>query len=294
MSRSTMLAALVAAFSLSAAAAEAPDYQIVLDRPLEAGALYRAVSKGTNVEKLVVAVDGTVVQETSTETVVELDAKVEIVAVGEGGRASKAMLTIVSCAAERNGARSELFPAGTQLLLAMGDDGDLWSVGGEPVAPDVAKLLKLVNGIPAGDESDDAVFGTKERKRVGDSWPIDTARAAESFREPGLTIADDGVSGEARLVAVKKAGGVEAMTVEATMVMEGIGLEMPPGFEVVEGRLDAKFVGTFPLDVRRARLDETMTGSMLMVAKGSGSPGGPPATLEATGTRTRRSTFTRP
>lgn len=292
--RTTRVLALivVAALATSAAAGET-SYEIALDRKVEAGAKFRAVSKGTDLQSLVITVGGVVVQETKNEVAVDLDASAEILEIDEHGRSATAKLVVERFAARRNGEAVELLARGTEVIIATSGETDRYTIAGEPASDEIVKAFKLVNALPTTDESDDSVFGTKERKRVGDSWPIDGARAAETFREPGLTIADEGVSGEAKLTGVKKVDGADALTVEARIVMNGISIEMPAGFEVVEGRLEAQFKGTFPVDVKRVKLDETLNGAMAFTAKGRGGPDGAEATIKATGSRTRNSTFAR-
>jgi hypothetical protein len=277
-----------------AAAAEEKAYEILLDRPTKPGAAYRVVTTGTNVERQVITAAGLVVEDKQTEVSVELSASVVVLGVDEHGRASKVKLLVDTSSIRRGEERSEPFAKGTEVIMSVEEGQERYTVGGEAVPPDVAKALRLVDSLPTTDETDDEVFGTKEKKRVGDSWPVDSKRAGESFREPGMTIADEAITGETKLVAVTNVDGTEALTIEARIVMDGIGMDMPADFKVTESRLEAGFKGTFPVDLSRGRLDTSLTGSMVLKATGTNGPGGPEVTIEATGRRTRTTKFLEP
>lgn len=279
-------------FSAAASAEEAKSYEIVLDRHVEVGSKFRAVSRGTNAEELVVTVEGVVVDEKKSEVAVDLDASAEILEVDERGRTKTAKLVIERFSSESDGKRVDALARGTEVVLAIDGKTEQYTIDGKPVPEALAKLLKLVNALPTTDASDDEVFGSKERRRVGDSWPIDAARAAEWFSEPGMTIEKKGVSGETKLTGAANVDGDEAITVEARVTMEEIAMAMPEGFRLVEGRLDARFTGRFPVDVKRAKLEESLTGSSALTAVGTaGQSGGSVVTLKATGTRTRTTKF---
>ena len=53
----------------------------------------------------------------------------------------------------------------------------LFEIEGAPASGKVSKALDLVVNITSGGPTDDDIFGTTERKKAGDSWPINKAVA---------------------------------------------------------------------------------------------------------------------
>lgn len=99
--------------------------------------------------------------------------------------------------------------------------------------------------------TDDEIFGTKEARSVGESWPINASLAAESAaKDAGMVIPVDQLSGSTKFVALDNVGDAECARVESQMSADNFsGKNAPMGVLIKKGSVDATFGGCFPVKV---------------------------------------------
>jgi hypothetical protein len=66
---------------------------------------------------------------------------------------------------------------------------------------------------------EDAAFGTRELKAVGDTWPINKAAAAQNLLSIGLPTPPEAITGEGKLAAAVNQAGTLYLDIEASMTM---------------------------------------------------------------------------
>ena len=287
-------AVLAAALWLSAAAL-AQDYEIRLERPWKVGDKYHVSATGRQSEKMTVTVGGKVVQSKGREFSVEFESDVTIQAVDQKGRATKESHAIAKCIGASGGTREALLAAGTVVVASVKGDDEVYEVDGRPVGGMAKKALDLLISLEKGGPDDDEMFGTRERKRVGQSWGINAKLAAQDLGQSKLQVKPEDITGTVTVVKALSVGGVDCIQLRADLAIKGLRLPMPPGFTITRGAVKAQLVGTLPVDVSLPGLGGTKTMAVQFVAKGQPDPNGPEAVIEGAQERsvTEKRTYSR-
>jgi hypothetical protein len=226
----------------------APQYKIVINRPLAAGARFRVQVEARQ------QIEGAVSSTTSdVSTVDDIDRNVQLSLAGivtvrevdQDGRASSALLDVESFTASPNNVA--LVPAGTRIDFLRGEGDYTVMVNGSP-RPDLLKRLRLAfpltrPGSPLGD----ALFGTSQPKQVGETWSFSKSVVAKSMLEDGYKVRETDLTGDTRLSGTSSVGGVECIELAAKMHAEGATVAENWGVQSTRaGSLDATIKMVLP------------------------------------------------
>jgi len=278
------LGVLLTAGLLNAAHAQA-DYEIRLHRPAKAGERYRLTAVGHDTKSSTATTPGRAPRVNREALGVELEGVVTILEAGPNG-ARKWEIRIERAFREQEGERAELLPAGTTVTEQRRGVSQTFEVNGRAALADVALALGLVLSETSID-NDDELFGSRQRRKVGERWSVDPARVAELFsRDQGgrrMAITARDVSGSARLARVAPCGPASCMTIEAsgTVSLPAASLS-PQGMQVESSSIDFAFSGLFPVEASRARLQESAAITIRFRGRRPASPEHPGMALEAT------------
>jgi hypothetical protein len=189
-----------------------PQYQIVVHRPLVAGARFRVVVDAA--EKIEGVATSTSADQASSHDInhdvhLSLTGIVTVREVDKDGRATSATLDVERFTAAPAGA--ELVPTGTRLDFVRGQGDFSVMVNGTPRA-DLLKQLRLAfplqrPGSPLGD----ALFGSKQPRQIGDTWAVSKSMVAQSMLDDGYKVSETSLSGDTRLQGTSSVGGVECL-----------------------------------------------------------------------------------
>jgi hypothetical protein len=147
------------------------DYEIRLDRPVAVGFSYH-LSSVQKVSFVALVKQGEEVKkQNNTNRVFEAELVVTVLAVNEKGKATKVKLEIEKLNEIKGDDRSELAPKGCVINGALAGAEEAFEMVGGDIVPDAENLLESLElfqkpNVP----TDEDIFGTKDRKKVGDSW----------------------------------------------------------------------------------------------------------------------------
>jgi hypothetical protein len=226
------------------------DYAIQLVRRAKAGEHYGMVAKGSEAHAANVTVDGKPMPPRLDSMAVDFTAEVEVLAISPKGHEKKTKF-IVSKATRTVGDETVgLLSPGTPIIAERNQTKTEFLVNGIPAAPDVAKALALVIHLDSDEVvSDDDVFGTLERKHVGDSWSVNApAAAADLAHRHQITVDTKNLTGDVTLTKVVKAGDDECLIIAATIDVKDPIIPLPPGLKVQSSMFSGKLIGWFPVD----------------------------------------------
>ena len=277
-----------------ASAASAQDYAIRLSRPNRVGQKLHISALGGQGETSILRIGDRPPRKSVRGFQVELDTFVTVLAIDPKGEPSEVSCAIEKCVLIRGKRREELFPKGTVVSASVRDKREVFEVDGEAVAPQAAQALRLILSLAKGTASDDEVFGARERKRVGQSWPINAAVAARDLAKVGVRCRKEDVAGKVALLGVAEVEGIPCLRIRATMDFRKVAPPLPRGLEVQAGRCQVRLSGAFPVDTSKpGPLESRMGMVMSFRAKGRPNPKGPPIEIVSTTKRsvTRRFTF---
>jgi hypothetical protein len=277
----------VFAFALAASAQE---YEIKMTRAQKVGDKYDVTAKSVSSTKAKITVDGKV-EEKSQDVAIDLAGEVTVVQVDAKTKdQSRIKMKVKSANLVQGTAAAEPF-------LKAGDEVEVWHEGKEKVVTvngntadeELSSYLEPILSVHQdGDPSDDDVYGSKEKKKVGDTWPINKELLAKEIAASGMPLLADGIAGLTKLVSVGKKDGVDCMKVEADITVK---LNIPPpvpGLKVSKGEVNVKQSGNFPIDTTKDPLDMALTRTMVMTAAGNVGPAGQQKNVQMDSTTTQK------
>jgi hypothetical protein len=200
----------------AAAAAPPPvsstDYAVRLARPSAAGQKRLAVGSLQSEDRLTGTRAGAPSDQRQTSTIRYVVAT-EILEVSARGNAQRATLSVRRLTKESGGTTVELAKPGEMVTARLAGRERVFELQGAPLAPDLQQALGAAVPVRADDEpTDDDLFGTAQRRRVGESWPANGGLFAR-FGATSLTFDPKDVTGTATLAGVKPVGGVPCLEV---------------------------------------------------------------------------------
>jgi hypothetical protein len=242
-----------------APAAPAPDYAVRLARPAAAGEKRLAVGSLESDDHLAGKKAGTASDERQTATIHYVVAT-EILEVSARGNALRATLTVRRLTKESGGTTLELAKPGAVVSARLVGRERVFELAGARLAPDLQTALAAALPLRADDEpTDDDLFGTTQRRRVGESWPANADLFAR-FGAASVTFDPRDVAGTVTLAAVKPVHGEPCLEVRWKL----------------EARHGAFKAGSLPLGFSGATSSMSVTGSALVPV----APALPPAGRE--------------
>jgi len=275
-----LIAGLWALGFLGTSVALAQDYEIKLTRPMKVGAEYHIAAVGHSSMKSTIKVNGKVVEEQSKNFSVDFESDDKALEVDKNGEPSKVSLTVDKCILKQGGAEKPLLAKGAVVSASAKDDKKVFEIAGQPVDAETAEALDLVVGLGRNRASDDEIFGTKERKKVGDRWAMNAELAAKELQDvmKGSTVKKEDVAGTVTLDKVVKVGTTDCLQISAEMTVNNVTM---PDMEVAQMKVQAHFSGLFPIDLSKDIMEESGSLTMSITAKAKPDPDGPEIVIES-------------
>jgi hypothetical protein len=166
--------------------------------------------------------------------------------VDANGKPTRARHTVRKLVEGAAAGRKEVLAAGALISATLVGMNAIFEVNGMPAEPEVAKVLRRVVSLSKNLVTDDQIFGTNDRKKIGETWAMNSTLAKQDLEKRfGFPI--DKMAGETTLVAATKVDGAEVLIVKSHISAEGIQFPLPRGFMLDSSTLDGDLSGTFPV-----------------------------------------------
>ena len=204
----------------------------------------------------------------------DFSGRITVLEITKGGGKKKVAIVIENFLITEDKFRFVALPKGTRLIASLKnrevmiaealegrDDGKPMAAGIELDA--LRQVISLDN---EGDVTDDDIFGSKKKQRVGDKWPVNKAKAIEDFRKDRIRIKAIGFKGETGLTGVVKVRGIECYSLKGSFDAKGFRPPIPQGFRVKASGLTARYSGSFPVDTKLPELETTVEVRMHFLA----------------------------
>lgn len=245
---------IVATGSLVAAPIVAKDYKIKLHRPEKVGNRYRLSVTDTSKEMLVITKAGEVLKRESKATKAQLDAIVEVQKVDKVGDPVKLKVRIEKLI---DGKGVELLTRGQIVLGEVIEKKVVFRIKDGKLGDVAKKALRSTVDLKTIDRpSLDNAFGTKEPRRVGDSWKLNPSAAAKY-----LKMDPKNISGNVTLAAIKNVGGYTCYECLAKVKITDVpGAEklIKQGFEIKSAKGVVRWDAIYSTDQTTPVLKEDM------------------------------------
>jgi hypothetical protein len=281
MSMFRMLSYAVMLFSASHALSQ--DYEIRLTRPDRVGAKFEIATISSQSTNTTVSYKDRILKKESSSLTVQLEGTVTVLEVGPSKHATRIRVLVTDCTVMRNDGKAyEGLPKGAQIVMQLANGKTEYLLNGYKAINDKMEILQLLFSLHTGKTSDDDIFGTKERKRVGDVWAMDSAKAAASLAGDLEVANAENMHGETTLEKIVDVGGVPCLRIRAKMEATGFVPPLPPEATVESSRMAAMFSGDYPIDVSLDIMHEEESIGGTIQARGRPDPQAPEVTLSIT------------
>jgi hypothetical protein len=276
------------------AGAAAQDYEIRLDRPFRVGQEYRLLSTGRQSQKSTLSVGGQAVQVKAEEYSVQFEAAARVLEIDRNGEPSRLSLSVAKCTLTEEGEALSPIAKDAVVFAYLKDGKPAFETDGAPAGPALAKALGLVISLGKGNQSEDVIFGTRDRKKVGDHWAMNAELAAKDAQKDGLEVRQEDITGSATLAGVVKAGDTDCLDVRAEMAIARIVPPVPAGFAVEKSTLQARFAAKLPVDPSRGKQESAQEVNLSSAVRGKANPDDPEMLIETALERRVTTRFTYP
>jgi len=276
---------MLAIFCALALNAFSQEYEIKFTRPSKAGDVSREISTGTSTQQSTVFSAGQVIKSANLITEIELESDNTVVETDKEGRPIRESLLVRICKVKIDGQESTPFAAGTVINASVKDGKVVFDVDNKPVDDRLSAALSLVESLYTGGIGDDEVFGTSDRKKIGDSWKIRPEAIPADMARHEIKVDKDKIDGSVRVEKLEKSGDADCLFISAEMSVKDIVPKLPENLKVESSVMMTNFTGLFPLDLASQRLAQTTEFKMQMTLIGRVNPESPEVKIVSTNER---------
>ena len=247
-------------------------YPIVLNRDEEPGKAYHVRLEEESTKTLVARLQERIVkEENETETFTFVGTRKKLSA----GKRQPTEYVVEALTRTSGSQKEALLPAGTTIRATHSAGAWHYTVDGQPLPEDIHAILSsLMGGKTSDDEkgTDDAIFGSKEPRAVGERWSVNVA---ELPVEEEFELDPEGASGSTRVAALRNVDGTECLEIEAELSFPKVRFKaLSADAKVHSSAMSARFLGLYPTDTRLPSLSTGMSFE-LVVSMDVATPQGP-------------------
>lgn len=263
----------LAVMLLFSPAASAQEYDIRLSDEAKVGDKYRVLTTARHAEKMTAFVGNAAVKNQMDEFTTELVSSVRVLETNDNRRATKVALDIEKCIITRGGETKSLIDTRRVVIATREGREKVFKIDNVPVDPITKKALNITVPFDDAGVTDDDIFGTREKKKVGDSWEINAALAAKSLKEMvNVSTGNADVKGGATLEGIVKTGREEHLIISAWLSIDSFSVPLPNGFKIQDGQVTGSFSGKFPVSPAHERFEESAKIAAWFTAVGPPDP----------------------
>lgn len=167
-----------------------------------------------------------------------------------GAKIYKARITVLELQVLLNGQPVDVVPNGTVLVAENIQDETILSLPtGERLPEETQKHLRLVITALDDPEDNDGIFGSREPRNVGESWPVNSDLASKKLREMDFQVPPEKITGKVKLLEATAVGRTPCLRLDLDMEFRDVRSRMfPPGLTFTKSIM--RFGGSMlvPLD----------------------------------------------
>jgi hypothetical protein len=252
-----------------------------MDRPVRAGEKFRMAASGTSEEKAVIKTWGELFRDDRENFAIDFEAVMTVLEVDSRWRPTKAQFVVTKFTKTEAYDVRPLLSPGAVVVAAVKDRDAVFTVNGEQADREVGQALDLIITLSKGGATDDEIFGTKLRKKVGDRWGINAELAARELQDMKFKIAKEALRGTTTLERVVREGEREYLVIVTELTVSPVSPELPPGTAVESSSLEMKFTGKYPVGVDAPSEEETADMSLNFTVRSKASPEEPDIVVES-------------
>ena len=250
------------------------DYAVRLAATNRAGQKYQVSSKCSEYRINALYSDGSLLKQEAETNVWRLMATVEVVAVNDKGRATELRVSIKDFVEIDALKTNVLFTAGTEMKAVMQPKGVEFQAGGKAISPKLNGLLSsLVEVKSPSEPTDDQIWGTLDKKKMGDTWKPNLELAVQYMQQDSYKIDPKSVEAKMKLSSIVETNGVKCLQVQGQLNAPSVGVNVARGMVVRNASLNVELSGLFPVSPDKSCLQNTERAVFNMTALGKTKDG---------------------
>lgn len=262
--------------STRAAEPDDKEYPIRLSMPYKLKEKHDLTMSATRSVTEVLTVAGEKPAKPNVETLaVQVEATAEPLVIDSKGRPTKIAFTIKKFTRTDGKDPVEILPAGTVVFVdATGKNpaakkGETsYTLEKGQLTPEQLDALQLaIDADQPEGPTDDECYGTAAKKKVGDSWPINVAKAAKDPTLEGWALTPEHSKAKVTLDGVDSIDGKEWVKTRMEISSDKFDGPPEPGQIIATGSLQLKNVVSCPVEATSAQLNGVFDLTIAFVAK---------------------------
>lgn len=199
--------------------AESPGgHSIKFVRPARVGDRYKVTLKGWdhNKDQTTSINSGAVLAKTEHKILIELEARAEVESIDRESQPDRIAYSVERCFATENEEKRELLPPKSQVVALKTENGTQFIIDGKPAEPKLDGALRVIIFLAdSASPTDDDLFGTGKKKRIGEQWSINKEKAVLAFKTLNIFARASEISGSAKLDGIRKEGHSDILEVSS-------------------------------------------------------------------------------
>jgi len=256
--KSFRLFGLVGCLLLFSFSAFGQKYIIRFHHPDKTGSKYHLSARGDQATRVKLMVANQTVRANEDRFALALSADVTVLETNPAGWATRKAFTILDSRFAKGTEVGPLLPRGTIVLASIENGETIYHVADKRVDDEIATALRWVISLHVAGVDDDELFGTKQRKAVGQTWKVDVKAINKLLNELKVEFGDAQITGGGVLEKVDKGN----LQVRCSFSVKNI--ELPPSREtIIEGsEMYSEMSGKFP--IRQTSMEQSSINRLLI------------------------------
>jgi len=246
------------------------DYKIKFNYQVKKGAIYKLKASGRLSESMTISGSTKALEEKNTTVSGKLEGTITVTEVDDMNREKIISLRVSKCTMSKNDDRNETvaLAKGTRVIVRLQDPDKMFLINNKKVSSNIKKLLELFFSPIDNNVTDDDIYGTKERKKIGDSWNVNRAMAAKVLSKDGVVIQEDSIKGSTKLENITTVNGKPCLYITGKFEANKINLPLPSDYLIDKTVLSGLFATELPVDTTTGSLSDNTYVSILVEGRG--------------------------
>ena len=232
------------------------DYAIKLERTLQEG-------RPLGFRKVVAMkrerhseIDGRALPARTEVQAVEFHGQFTILELDEKGHEKRNAYTVEKFVVVEEEKERVLLRPGAKFTATRGKDQTTFDLEKGKVSEEQQRYLQMVIDMRDDDgPTTEEVYGTAQRKKVGETWKADAAKLAKAYSSEEMKVKADDAEGQVKLLGVEEKEGVKCLKLRLETNIKHYDYapaDAPEGFVFKGGKRLAVYEGLVPIDLKSA------------------------------------------
>jgi hypothetical protein len=231
-------------------AAPAETYQIRFTRAVKVGDRYNVALKARRHKKeTITSMSGSLLQADESVIDVEMAALAEVQEIDSKNQPIRVAYNIERCTRTEKGKTSEVVPRGRIVIVSFSNGDTIFNIDGKRAKKKVEEVLGIIlSANEPGAATDDDIIGTKDPKRLGDSWRPNAQALSGEIKYMGIKVLPANISGTIKLSDKRKQDDLDVLELSGRIELRDAKIPASEGGRDSKVQVEASFWQLLPVD----------------------------------------------